>query len=406
MLGNAGWGRGRMPRVTARVVRVSGYTAPGLPGTVSRSSARSRLRSWVITGVAGVGFLVAALVVSSYLGATFGVQTVLLALTVAVIPLGIVIPAFMWLDRFEAEPTRYLVGAFLWGALVATLLAAVFNTSAIVVLRSATDPDAALATTAVLVAPVVEEGLKGLLVLLVWLLLRREFDGLTDGMVYAGVCAAGYAFTENIQYLAEAYTTGGNEALTATFVARCLFSPFAHPMFTVLTGIGIGIAATSRSWAVRLLAPLGGYVLAVLAHGLWNLGAVSGGSGLVVVYVLVEVPIFLAFVGFVVWVRRREGRLIGTFLRPYADAGWVSPGEVTMLSSMRRRREARMWARANAGRRGLAAMRAFQDTASEIALLRRRMHHDAADAHAVEEERRLLAVLTAQRGAFVGSPVG
>ncbi|QKE85392.1 PrsW family intramembrane metalloprotease [Arthrobacter sp. NEB 688] len=364
---------------------------------------RSALRSWVVGGVAGVGFLIAALVVSAYLGATFGVQTVLLALAVAVVPLGIVIPTFLWLDRFESEPTRYLVAAFLWGALVATLVAAVFNTSAIVVLRSATDPDAALATTAVLVAPVVEEALKGAFVLLVWWFLRREFDGVTDGMVYAGVTAAGFAFTENIQYLAQAYTDGGREALTATFVARCLLSPFAHPMFTILTGVGIGVAATSRSWGLRLLAPVGGYLLAVLAHGLWNLAAVSGGTGLVTVYLIVEVPVFLAYVAFVVWARRREGRLIGLYLRPYADAGWLTRSEVSMLSSMARRREARLWARSNAGTRGLSAMRAFQDTASELALLRRRMHHDAADALALGQERELLGALTARRGEFIGT---
>ncbi len=367
---------------------------------------RSAIRSWVVVGMAGVGFLIAALVVSAYLGATFGLQTVLLSLAVALIPLGIVIPTFLWLDRFESEPTRYLVAAFLWGALVATLVAAVFNTSAIVVLRSATDPDAALATTAVLVAPVVEEALKGSFVLLVWWFLRREFDGVTDGMVYAGVCAAGFAFTENIQYLAQAWTDGGGEALGATFVMRCLLSPFAHPMFTVLTGVGVGVAATSRSWALKVLAPVTGYALAVLAHGLWNLAAVSGGTGLLTVYLVVEVPVFLAFVAFVVWARGREGRLIGQFLRPYVDAGWLSRGEVTMLSSMGRRREARLWARANAGTRGLAAMRAFQDTASELALLRRRMHHDAADAHALNQERELLAALTARRGEFVGLPVG
>lgn len=376
-------------------------------GTLRRDpTTRSALRSWVLTGVAGFGFLLAALVVSAYLGATFGVQTALLALAVAVIPLGIVIPTFMWLDRFEAEPTRYLVGAFLWGALVATMVAAVFNTSAIVVLQTATDADAALATTAVVVAPVVEEALKGLLVLLVWLLLRREFDGVTDGMVYAGVCAAGFAFTENIQYLAQAYTEGGGEALTATFVARCLLSPFAHPMFTVLIGVGIGVAATTRSWLLRVLAPALGYLLAVLAHALWNLAAVTGGTGLLAVYLLVEVPVFLAFVGFVVWTRRREGRLIGYFLRPYADAGWISPGEVAMLSSMPRRREARVWARMNAGPQGLAAMRAFQDTASELALLRRRMQHEAADSHALDQERELLAALTARRGHFVGMSAG
>ncbi len=377
------------------------------PGTlrVARTS-RSAIRSWVVVGVGGVGFLLAALVVSAYLGATFGVQTVLLALVVAAVPLGIVIPTFLWLDRYESEPTRYLVVAFLWGALVATLVAAVFNTSAIVVLQSATDPDAALATTAVLVAPVVEEALKGVLILLVWWFLRREFDGVTDGMVYAGICAAGFAFTENIQYLAQAYAEGGGESLTATFVARCLLSPFAHPMFTVLTGVGIGVAATSRTWLPRVLAPVVGYLLAVVAHALWNLAAVTGGTGLVTVYLLVEVPVFLAFLGFVGWARSREGRLIGQFLRPYVDAGWLSRGEVSMLSSMARRREARLWARANAGPRGLAAMRAFQDTASEIALLRRRMHHDAADDHALGQERELLATLAARRTEFVGMNLG
>ncbi|HET7762217.1 MAG TPA: PrsW family intramembrane metalloprotease [Phycicoccus sp.] len=379
-------------------------TAPA-SGVVRDPTSRSALRRWLLGGVASVGFLVAALVVSAYLGATFGVQTALLALAVAVIPLAIVIPAFLWLDRFESEPTRYLVVAFLWGALVAAVLAAVANTSAIAVLAAASDPDAALTTAAVLVAPVVEEALKGVLVLLVWWVLGREFDGVTDGMVYAGVCAAGFAFTENIHYLASAYSEGGGESLTATFVARCLLSPFAHPMFTVLTGVGVGVAATSRGWAPRILAPVAGYTLAVLAHALWNLAAMTGGSGLVVVYLLVEVPVFLAFVAFVVWARRREGRLIGRYLRPYADAGWLSPDEVAMLSSMPRRREARQWARANAGRRGLSAMQGFQDTASELALLRRRMHHDAADAHAREQERALLRALAARRAEFVGMPV-
>jgi hypothetical protein len=225
-------------------------------------------------------------------------------------------------------------------------------------------------------------------------------------MVYAGICAAGFAFTENIQYLAQAYADGGGEALTGTFVARCLLSPFAHPMFTVLFGIGVGVAATSRIWLPRILGPLLGYLLAVLSHALWNLAAVSGGRGMVVVYLLVEVPIFLAFLGFVVWTRRREGRLIGQFLRPYADAGWLSAAEVAMLSSMPQRREARAWARANTGRAGLAAMRSFQDTASELALLRRRMYHSAADEHALAHERELLEALRVRRAQFVGLPGG
>ena len=364
---------------------------------------RTALRRWLLTGFVVVGFLLASLVLVVYYGATLGVVTTVLAVLLAVLPLGIVIPTFLWLDRFEAEPARYLVVAFLWGALVAALVAGVFNTGANIAFESAIgNPDEAMLATAIFSAPLVEEASKGLLVLLVWWLRRREFDGITDGMVYAGIVAAGFAFTENIQYLGLAYQHGGGQALTGTFIARCLFTPFAHPMFTVMTGIGVGIAASTRSRALKVLAPVGGYLLAAMLHSLWNLGAVTGGQGMVATYLVVEVPIFVGFLVLVVWVRRREGRLIGRYLSPYADAGWLAPSEVTMLSTMSGRRAARVWARSRGGRSALRAMESFQDAASELALLRGRMHHSAADHRALESERSLLETLTVRRQAFLG----
>ncbi len=374
------------------------------PGWENASSRRG-LRAWAIGGLVVVGFSVSALALSVQLGGHLGLVTTLLAVLCAAIPLGIVIPTFMWLDRFEAEPTRYLVFAFLWGALIAAALAAVFNTSALAVFEASTDPTTALQTTAVLVAPVVEEALKGMLVLLVWWFMKNEFDGVTDGMVYAGMVAAGFAFTENISYLGQAFQQGGGQYLATTFVLRCLFSPFAHPMFTCLTGIGVGIAATTTRGWLKVFAPLAGYLLAVLAHAMWNLSATVGGQGMVSVYLLVEVPIFLVFVALVVGARRHEGHLIGRFLSPYAAAGWLSPAEVAMLASMPRRREARIWARTNTGKQGLTAMRAFQDAASELALLRRRMYHSSTDARALESERRLLDAIVARRREFIGLPL-
>ena len=98
------------------------------------------------------------------------------------------------------------------------------------------------------VAPITEEAGKGaFLVLLLWLR-RAELDGILDGIVYAGMVGIGFAFVENILYLAAAYDgtdgmgPGGTEAVTATFVVRCLFSPFAHPLFTTFIGIGVGIS--------------------------------------------------------------------------------------------------------------------------------------------------------------------
>ena len=106
-----------------------------------------------------------------------------------------------------------------------------------------------------------EEATKGaFLVLLLWWR-RHELDGVLDGIVYAGMVGIGFAFTENILYLAAAYNgtdgigPGGTEALTGTFIMRCLLSPFAHPLFTAFIGIGVGLAVASRSAAVaRFLA--------------------------------------------------------------------------------------------------------------------------------------------------------
>jgi RsiW-degrading membrane proteinase PrsW (M82 family) len=378
-----------------------GYEPGAVPGN---PTPRPMMRGWVVTGLAVVGFAAAGLVLAAYYGLTLGVVTSLLAVLLAAIPLAVVIPTFLWLDRYEAEPTKYLVTAFLWGALIAALLAGLVNTSAQVVFATATDTEQAALVTAVFTAPVVEEAAKGLLVLLVWRLRRREFDGIIDGMVYAGIVAAGFAFTENIQYLGLAYQEGGEQVLTAVFLARCLVTPFAHPIFTVMFGIGVGVAATSRSGMVRVVAPATGFALAVMLHGIWNLAAVTGGDGFIAVFLLVEVPIFLAFIGLIVWARRREGRLIGRHLMPYADAGWLSPAEVHMLSRMSLRRRARVWARQAGGRRALASMRSFQDAASELALLRLRMYHSAADAHALEAERRLLDTIVTRRHEFTGAP--
>ena len=381
-----------------------GPAGPSEVAGADHVSSRAAVRGWLLGGVVAVGFAVAAVVLAVYYNATLGVVTTLLAVLLAAIPLGIVIPTFLWLDRFEAEPTRYLVVAFLWGALVAALLAGLFNTGANIAFQAATGgSDAAMLATAIFSAPLVEEASKGVLVLLIWWFRRREFDGVIDGMVYGGIVAAGFAFTENIQYLGLAYADGGGEALTGTFIARCVMTPFAHPMFTVLTGIGVGIAATTRSRGLKVLAPVAGYLLAAASHAIWNLAAVSGGAGLMAVYLVVEVPIFLAFAVFVMSLRRREGRLIGRYLSAYADAGWLTHGEVRMLSTMSARRSARVWARSTGGRRGLAAMRRFQDTASELALLRARMHHSAADAHALQTERELLASVTAARQRLLGA---
>jgi protease PrsW len=185
------------------------------------------------------------------------------------------------------------------------------------------------------------------------------------------------------------------------FVLRCVVSPFAHPLFTSATGVGLGIAARTRNPALRVAAPVLGWCVAVLLHGLWNLTASSGLRGFVAVYAVVQLPVFLGFATLAVLSRRREGRLIGRHLAVYASTGWLSPGEVTMLASLSARSDARRWAARTGGGNARRAMRDFQELGSELAFLRERMVRGSAPADARTLEYAMLASMSSLRAQFV-----
>ncbi|NYF99217.1 PrsW family intramembrane metalloprotease [Janibacter cremeus] len=364
---------------------------------------RPTLRTWLLSGLVVAMSVVLGALFALFYGYSFGLVWTAISLLAALLPLTLVVPFFLWLDRFEAEPWRYLVTAFLYGALGSTALALVANSLGGAFLMSVTSAQSADVLTAVLIAPFTEETFKGLFLLIMWWFMRHEFNGLTDGIVYAGIVAAGFAFTENIQYFAGAAIEHGLGGFATTFVVRGIISPFLHPMFTTLTGIGVGLAAVSASRATKAVAPVLGWCGAVLCHGLWNLSASAGGGAGLLLGLACGFVAFVAFVIFLVWARRREGRIIGEYLMPYAATGWLSSDEVGMLSTMKARRRARSWAKHHGGATGTASMRSFQDCASELALLRRRMHRHTFDAETLQRERVLLDSMTARRREFAGA---
>ncbi len=321
----------------------------------------------------------------------------------AAVPVFPVVATFLWLDRYEAEPRSLLAFAFAWGAGVATFGALVINTASIAAIQAAGGD---VTAGSVVVAPVVEETFKGLAVLLIFLVRRREFDGVVDGIVYAGMAGVGFAFVENVLYLGRALADSGTTGAAFVFVLRCLVSPFAHPLFTAATGVGIGIAARSRRWWVWVVAPVGGWVVAVLLHGAWNLSASSGLQGFVTAYVVFQIPVFLAVVILALVARRREGRLIARHLQVYGTTGWLSPQEIAMLSSLPARRDARGWAGRTGGAGARQAMRDFQEMGSELAFLRERMVHGTAPDDARTVEYAMLARMSALRAGFVPRWVG
>jgi RsiW-degrading membrane proteinase PrsW (M82 family) len=298
--------------------------------------------------------------------------TLALATALAALPVGPLVACYLWLDRYEPEPRSLLLLGLLWGGFVAT--AAALLVQGIGGFFVGVTEAASLAV----VAPVTEELSKGaFLVLLLWWR-RAELDGVLDGIVYAGMVGIGFAFVENILYLAAAYNgtdgmgPGGTEALTATFVVRGLFSPFAHPFFTTFIGIGVGLAVGSRSAGVRVLAPLGGYVLAVLAHGLWNGSTIFGMGSFVAVYVVLMFPALVGLFAIAVWARRSERRMLAAALGDAAQQGLLPATDIGWVVDLGARRRARAHARRLGGAAGERAMRDYQQAVIELGFLHHR----------------------------------
>jgi RsiW-degrading membrane proteinase PrsW (M82 family) len=316
-----------------------------------------------LTLLLGAALIAVVLLLSGAPGA------IAVGLVFAALPVGPVVGAFLWLDRYEPEPRNLLGFAFGWGAVVATALA--LGLQLLDQLAFGTLDTVSAAVT----APLTEEGAKGLFILILLWARRREIDGVLDGIVYAGLVGAGFAFTENILYLAAAYTggdsgPGGLGQATGLFVVRGIFSPFAHPLFTSAIGVGVGIAVLTRNPATRLLAPLLGYVVAVGAHALWNLSALLGsGSVFVLTYLFAMVPAFLVLAGFAVWARHREGVLLSRSLTDCARRGMIRPADVPWLVRLPARRASRRYAASYGGAPAEKVMRAYQQQAVELGFL-------------------------------------
>ena len=337
-----------------------------------------------------------------------GTSEMLIGMALAVLPVPLLLGAFYWLDRVEPKPLRNLLFCFAWGSCAATLVAFVANTWATDLLISHQIGGDGQTLGATLVAPLVEESVKGSAILLLFLFRRKDFSGIVDGVVYAGFTATGFAFTENILYLGrsvlEGRTEGEGIAFTIeTFITREVMSPFAHPLFTSMTGVGFGIAAmTSKRW-LRILAPICGWIVAMFMHGSWNGSSALGGLGFLGVYFLFMVPVFGLMVWLVVWSRRNELRAVGRQLPVYAGAGWISPPVPLVLSSMRTRRQAVDLARFNQGQVGAKQMRDYLGFATSLAFLRQRAERGLVGAEFPEREQELLHHLWERKEAVTGA---
>lgn len=302
------------------------------------------------------------------------------------------------IDRYDPEPWWCLAMALLWGAITATGFAAMINTGVSLVAGDLLGPEAGDLVTTVVSAPLSEELWKGLCVLGFFYFLRREFDGVVDGIVYATFCALGFAAVENVGYYARAHLEGA-EVLTDTFVLRGMLAPWGHPLYTSMIGIGFGVAReSSRTWK-KVVAPLAGFAAGVLLHATWNFVPIAFGQGVFVASLVVWFVFVGIFFVILVVLVHRKGRVIREHLGDEVLAGRLDPDELELVCSPIGRITATFSWRGAAGRRLIRAAARLALSKWHSARARKRRRGTISDERIGplrEEVRRLRAELAAR----------
>jgi protease PrsW len=265
-------------------------------------------------------------------------STLILAILASVLPTIVYVTLLWWLDRYEKEPAWLFTLAFLWGAVPGVVISLLFEIFLRAPLRGLAGGAGPLLETSG-AAPLIEEGAKALALLAIFLLYRREFDGVLDGIIYGGVVGFGFAMSENILHFVSGLQKGGLASLGLLFGMRVVIFGLNHALFTAVTGVGFGAARLARRRWQRWLWPLLAWVVAVALHATHNLFAAlaqvtcwsllgslfSDWAGLLV----------LLAVLILAW--RQERRWVVNQLKSEVDDGVVLAQEYAVLTSWWRR---------------------------------------------------------------------
>jgi RsiW-degrading membrane proteinase PrsW (M82 family) len=371
-----------------------------VPGPGGYQMVRSGHQSVLKIILAVFAIMVAALlgmIVLLLIGSETGLVQLIIGFICATLPVPIYIMLLLWLDRYESEPLWMLMTAFFWGALVAVFIAIILNTINGVIVAAATQ-SAQIGEnfSAVISAPIVEEGSKAFILLVLFLWKKDEFDGIVDGIVYAGMVGLGFAMTENILYYGRA-VQGGAGALTFIFILRGMAAPFSHPLFTSMTGIGLGWARQSNNGFVKIAMPFLGFMLAVLLHATWNGTATYGGAvGFFAGYFLIMGPTFIITLMVVFFSLRREGRIVRQFLYPDYQRGFFDGQEYEKLCTIRGRMGMSWSAMTTRGFSGWRTQMRCNQMASELAFHRSRVARGLTRDQQLAQERENAYIYTLQ----------
>jgi RsiW-degrading membrane proteinase PrsW (M82 family) len=327
-----------------------------------------------------------------------------------VVPFVVVYVVFIrWCDRFEPEPWWLLLCAFFFGALVATAGGGTMNglsqTLASIVTGLPPQSEDIQGIVATFSAPIFEEGFKGLGVAMIAAISAmgvKELDGPLDGAIYGGVVGLGFTLTEDVEYVSNAFVTDGFGGLIFLWFIRTVLNGLTHCTFTAMTGLGFGIASESRSWLVKIAAPLGGYVLAMAMHGFHNGILTIGEEGFFIMQGVNWIIDIVFFVMLALLVAR-DRRII---IRELADevGGLLHPRELVLITTYMQIGLQNWGALFSRGWSAFRARRRKQLALVEVAFIknRRRRGETGRDLDAEEAKLRQEIALANRQGVWLG----
>jgi RsiW-degrading membrane proteinase PrsW (M82 family) len=361
----------------------------------------------VLLLIGGASFLDEQLTFADASTTAWLVGLVLLALYA--VPVYLLINA---VDLFEREPRSLLIGALLWGAIIATWLAGNINDEWASILQKLFGAEFTRTWGAALIGPGVEELLKFLGVVVIYLIARAEFDDVLDGFVYGAMVGLGFTLAEDMYYFfahfvgqAGASDLGG---LFDGFFTRIIVGgPYSHVLLTGLTGMGLAWYVTRPDIARgrRVLVAVLLYAAGVAAHFVWNsplldeiLGDNPGPTDWIAWAAIKGLP-FLILLGVLVRLAmRREQRWVRDALAEDVAGGVITAQEVDVLESLRARRVARKAVGARLGRAGEQLVARLQHAQIALAIASTGSEPDR-DAR-IASNRELIGTLRAQLAAL------
>jgi len=290
------------------------------------------------------------------------------------------------IDRNEKEPWRLVLVAAAWGAVVATSLVIWAESLWQLIAIRTLVPGPGLDVSTAFSAGILEELAKGSAVVLLFLVMRNEFDDVVDGIVYGAAVGLGFNFMESISYMTNLYAifqpegVGGYAAGFQWYARQVLGLFFGHATYTAFVGAGIGIARQLPDVRRKVIAIAAGFLVAIAAHFSWDAWLTlfpieKSALGILEIHLrtlIMTGPFTAAVLALLFLGLHIESQALGDQFRKEVarGSGAITPEEVSILMSPWQRFQQRMRALGRGGLRAYFRLARLQTAQIDLAMER------------------------------------